>query len=489
LKKFPKLEELIMSKRLFYIIGLLAVGALLLGACAPAATPTPEVIEKEVEVVKTVVVTEIIEGETVEKIVEVTPTPEPVIEVEKPTGNITLWGWTAAIRDTMEAAGVVDDFYAEYPDTEVEITYYAPNDVYTNLPLALTAGEGACDVCLVENSHISEYVHLGGLLDLTELVQPYLDIMNDYKWADCELDGRYYCMPWDSGPVVMYYRRDVFDAAGLPSDPESVSELVSTWDKYFETCETIKQETGNFCFAHNKANNFGRLYEMALWQQGLGYYDPASGEVTVDSPENVATLEMFGEFWDADLTSDNLEWNDPWYAELASLEEPIATLVEASWMEIFLKSWIAPGTSGKWGVALMPAWEEGQVRAANDGGSAFVITEQTENPDLAWAFVEFALGLEESQEKMFAISGLIPSLETTYESALFLQGDSFLGGQNARAVYADVVQEIPVAGIYGPNYSMMNGIVSTAIQLFSTGELSAEEALADAAAEIRANLE
>jgi hypothetical protein len=36
---------------------------------------------------------------------------------------------------------------------------------------------------------------------------------------------------------------------------------------------------------------------------------------------------------------------------------------------------------------------------------------------------------------------------------------------------------------------MMNGIVSTAIQLYATGEISAEEALKDAAAEIRANLE
>jgi ABC-type glycerol-3-phosphate transport system substrate-binding protein len=474
-----------MSGKLFYLLGLMVLGAMLLGACGPAATP--EVVEKEV--VKTVVVTEVVEGETVEIIVEVTPTPEPVVVVEKPSGAITLWGWTAAIRDTMEAAGVVDDFKAEYPDVDVEITYYAPADMYTNLPLALTAGEGACDVCLVENSHVSEYVHLGGLRDLTERVQPYLDIMNDYKWADCELDGRYYCMPWDSGPVVLYYRRDVFDAAGLASDPESVSALITTWDDYFEVCNTLKEQTGNYCFAHNKANNYGRLYEMVLWQQGLGYYDRSTGEVTVDSPENVAALEMLGRFWDADLVSDNLEWTDPWYAELGTLDEPVATLVEASWMEIFLKSWVAPGTAGKWGVALMPAFEEGQARASNDGGSVFVIPEQTQNPEAAWAFVEFALGREESQEKMFAISGFIPSLESTYDSPLFLQGDSFLGGQNARAVYTDVVQEIPIAGVYGPNYSMMNGVVSTAIQLYAAGELSAEEALVDAAAEIRANLE
>ena len=44
---------------------------------------------------------------------------------------------------------------------------------------------------------------------------------------------------------------------------------------------------------------------MMLWQQGLGYYN-AEGQVTVDSPENIATLETLVQFWDADLTSDQL---------------------------------------------------------------------------------------------------------------------------------------------------------------------------------------
>src|SRR5688500_2280928 len=106
------------------------------------------------------------------------------------SGTITIWGWTAAIRDTLEASGVLDDFKAAYPNVTVEIVYYEPTDLYTNLPLALTAGSGACDVCLVESSHLAEFVNLGGLLDLTEQVTPYLETMNEYRWADAELDGR-----------------------------------------------------------------------------------------------------------------------------------------------------------------------------------------------------------------------------------------------------------------------------------------------------------
>jgi ABC-type glycerol-3-phosphate transport system substrate-binding protein len=437
-----------LRKTIFNWMGILVLMAVMLSACAPAATPTPVV-------------------------------------AAEPSGKVTLWMWKAA-HDTLINSGVLDKFKEEYPDVEVEVVEYAPADVYQKLPLALQAGTGAPDISLVENSHLAQIVSLGGLTDMTEWVTPYLDKMNAYKWADAKLDDKYYAMPWDSGPVVLYYRRDVFEAAGLPSDPESVSEAVSTWDKYFDVCQTIMEETGSACFSNNKANNYGRLYEMMLWQQGLGYYN-AEGDVTVDSPQNIATLETMKRFWDADLTSDQLEWTDGWYAELAAETEakPIATLVEAAWMGAFLKGWIAPGTEGKWGVALMPAMEEGQVRAANDGGSAFVIPEQSQNKEAAWALTEFLFGRVENQVAMFKSSDFFPSLEAAYADPVFSEPDPFFADQAVRPTYVEVVKEVPIAYVYGPHYPEMNGFVATAIQKVATGEASPADALKEAADAIR----
>lgn len=472
-----------MSRKSIQIYLAVIVVTTMLAACAPAPTPASPVIQ-------TVVVEKPVE-KVVEKnvVVTATPAPEPTA-APKPKGKIVLWGWTSAIRDTLEKTGLFEDFKQAYPDIEVEIVYYAPQDVYTNLPLAITAGQGAPDVSLVENSHIAEYVHQGGLLDLTDRLKPYMDNIVEYKMTDCQKDGKYYCAPWDGGPVVMYYRRDVFEKAGLPTDPAEVSAAIATWDDYLKACRTIKEKTGLFCFANNKANNYGRLYEMMLWQQGLGYYDAKTGAVTVDSPENIATLEMLGQFWKEDLVSDSLEWTDAWYGEMASLDAPVATLIEASWMDVFLKSWIAPGTAGKWGVAYMPAFKAGGARAANDGGSGFVIPAQTKNPEAAWAFVEFAMLKNEKYTLgSLALSGFIPSLKSTYDDPLFLGGDSFFAGQQTRQIYADVNAKIPSATIYGPNYRAMNASVSTAIQTYATGKATAADALKVAADEIRANLE
>jgi len=438
---------------------LLVVVAMLLSACGGGTTTTQTAAAPEQPAAQ--------------------PTAEPKIE-----GKLTVWCWKAAWADTVVKSGALDAFLAKYPAVTIDYVELTPTDLYQKLPLALQAGTGAPDFACVESSHLAQFVSLGGLMDLTAQVQPYLSKMNQYKWADAMLDGKYYAMPWDSGPVVMYYRRDAFEKAGLASDPDSVSKLVATWEDYLNVCKTIKEKTGDDCFSNNKANSFGRLYEMMLWQQGLGYYN-AEGKVTVDSPENIAILEEMVKFWDAGVTSDQLEWTDGWYAELASEDKPIATLVEAAWMGVFLKSWIAPGTSGKWGVALMPAMKAGEVRAANDGGSNAVIPDQSQNKDTAWALAEWLFGRDDSQMAMFKAADIFPSLETTYTDPFFSEADPFFADQKVRQTYIDVVKIIPTGYIYGPYYNQMNGFVSTAIQKVGTGQMSVADALKEAADAIR----
>lgn len=400
----------------------------------------------------------------------------------KPSGNLTVWAWVSyAFTET----GLLDEFKAEYPDIEVQFVDYTSSDVYQNLGLAISAGSGAPDIAQVESSHVVGFLEMDGLTDLTPWVEnSFRNSMSEFKWANAEREGRYYAMPWDSGPVVAYYRRDVFESAGLSTDPNVVSDMLATWESYLDTCVTIKERTGLACFSSSRANNNARLYETMLWQQGLGYYD-SEGKVTVDSPGNIATLKKLGEFWAADLTSETAPWTDPWYAEFASLDEPVATIVEAAWMGQFLKSWIAADTAGLWGVALMPAMEVGQARASNSGGSTLVILEQSQNKEAAWAFIEFMLGREESQLVQFEMFDLFPTLEVVFTDPIFEASDPFFGDQQTRLIYADVAASIPVANIYGQYYSAMNGIVATAIQEYATGLKTAEAALRDAAQIIR----
>jgi spermidine/putrescine-binding protein len=75
-------------------------------------------------------------------------------------------------------------------------------------------------------------IELGGLLDMTEWMRPYLDKLNKPVLQGASKEGKYYCMPWDIGPVVLFYRRDVLKAAGLSDAPDDVSKAAATWDDF-----------------------------------------------------------------------------------------------------------------------------------------------------------------------------------------------------------------------------------------------------------------
>ena len=405
----------------------------------------------------------------------------------KPSGKIVVWMQQANMDQIQKV--VLPAFNEAYPDIEVEFVNYSPTEVANQLALAIQGGAGAPDVALTETAQIARIVDLGGVLDLTDYISADLP---DLAPSSAELgkkDDRYYSMPWDIAPVVMYYRRDIFEAAGLSSDPTEVNEMVSTWDKYLEVCKTIKAETGLFCFANNKANSYGDVWANMLWSQNIGWYSP-EGQVTVDSPEAVAALEKLGEFWAADVLSDDLEWTDNWYAVLNqpvlddAVVQPVATVSIGAWMGGFLKNWAAPDTSGLWGVVELPAMVEGGVRSSNQGGSSYVIPEQSQNVAAAWAFLSF-VNSNESQLALFDFGDIFPARQSTYTDPLFQKTDAYFADQAVREVYAVAGAAIPVAPIYGMYYPVMNSATDTAIQKFATGQLSAADALAEAASIIR----
>jgi lactose/L-arabinose transport system substrate-binding protein len=398
------------------------------------------------------------------------PPIEPNADLE---ADLVVWGWESAAT-TLQA--VEADFAEAYPNINVEYVIADPATTYQNLQLAVSGG-GLPDISVVEDSHLAQFVELGALADITDQVTPYVPFMNDYKWQQAASEGRYYAMPWDSGPVAVYYRRDVFETAGV--DPASIQ----TWDDFYDAAVTIKAEADVPMWQQSKARNSGRLFETLLWQRGLGYVD-ADGAVMLDTdPRVLETLEYMGRFWEEDLAADNEDWTDPWYTAFA--DGTAATIVEASWMGAFFKSFIAPDAGGNWGVFQMPVWEEGDAPTSNDGGSALAILADSEQQEAAWAYVQFHLGRIESQLTMYEASDFFPALEPTYEDAAFDESDPYFGDDKVRELFAGVVADIPNAGIYTAEYQEMNAILAAEIQAYALGDQTAEEALANAAQTIR----
>lgn len=460
------------KKSLYKILAVVLLFVMLLSACGPAATTE----EAPAEPAATEAPAE--PAAEAPAATEVPPTEAP-----KPSGKLLVW----VQKINMEAwqATVLPKFQEMYPDVEIEFVNSSPQEVADKVGLCIQGGSGCPDMFVTGTEYGTKLVDLGGLTDLTELAQPYVSDLHPGMLAACSKDGKIYCIPWDIGPTGTFYRRDVFEAAGLASDPESVSAQIATYDDLLATCNTIKEKTGLNCFSLNKANNEGYLYNYMLSQQGLGYFNDGN-ELTINSPENVATLEKLKTFVDAGVVSDTQVWTDPWYAEFKNPLDnkdipPVALITIPVWMGGFFKGWIAPEAVGNWGVAEMPAFTAGGSRAASGGGSSYYIPETSTNPEAAWALIKF-LNLDPANNAaIYAHADIFPAVFSAYNEPVFQEPDPYFGGQTTRAFFAEVAKISPTDHFLHPYGQTMNGTVIIAIQKFLTGQMTAQEALDEAA--------
>ncbi|WP_010272689.1 ABC transporter substrate-binding protein [Paenibacillus senegalensis] len=360
-------------------------------------------------------------------------TDQEQYEVE---GGITFWSWKYTMK-SIESE--LEGFQGAYPGISVNTVLLSHDDAYKKFLLANAANQGAPDVATLSGYYIGQYIETNALEDLTELIAPYRDRIVDSKWPDAIKDGRIYAMPWDSGPVALFYRRDVFEQAGFPSDPESVSELVSTWDKYVEVGKQIKARTGvaMHTMALDSAVGMTRILEHMMAQQGTLYVDN-EGKIAINGPEALRALKLLIELKRENLLLDAEVGSEPW--QQAMNEGKVATTLDPVWMGGTLRD-IAKDSEGLWGVVKMPAWVEGGPRAAEGGGSYFGISKQSTNKEAAWAFIEYMLGNADTVNRIHRVADVFPSLKEAYENPMYDEPQPFFAGQVTGRLFVELSKE------------------------------------------------
>ena len=129
---------------------------------------------------------------------------------------------------------------------------------------------------------------------LPEMLQ-YSDKFNDLnspdvagRWLDwkakaaTDANGALIGYGTDSGPEAICYRSDLFKAAGLPSDRESVAKLFgTTWDSYFAAGKQFAAKSKVPFF-----DSIGATYQGMVNQLEAAYENPADDAITAtDNPE------------------------------------------------------------------------------------------------------------------------------------------------------------------------------------------------------------
>ncbi len=392
------------------------------------------------------------------------------------SGEVTVWSWNVA-ASSLEA--VAAPFMEQNPGVTVTVEDIG-NDQVRDRMLASCAAGGADlpDIVTVEN-HESEifwsqfpdcFTDLR-TLGYDEALQSQFP---DFKRAELEPGGVPYAMPWDSGPVAMFYRRDFYEAAGV--DPATIQ----TWDDFIAAGQAIQEANPGVVMTQADLNGDTEWFRMVSNEQGCGYFSNDAATITVNGPGCVAALDVIKRVYDAGLMT-AATWDEKIQSNNGGT---VATQMFGAWYEGTIRSTAPEDQAGQWGVYPMPSVTADGARAANLGGSALAIPNASENKEAAFAFLQYALGTNEGQVTMLKEYGLVPSLLTAVEDPYVAEPAAFWGGQ---AVWQDILATLPkVNPSRGtPFFGDADAVVRTVQTGYLNGDYeSAQAALDDAASQI-----
>lgn len=306
-------------------------------------------------------------------------------------------------------------------------------DLRQQYVLDLGAGAGA-DILAFDGFWLPEFVEGGLLKPLTEVVGENAlewegwSVMPESIQAIMSFDGQLYGIPRGTDARVIWYRTDLFEQAGLPTDWQPTS-----WAELLDAARTIKTALPDVTpLQLNAGTAMGEAstlqgYIMALLGAGHHVYDFDENKWIVSSPAILATLELFKTIY-IDEELGEVRWQLVQNGRDLSFEAfskgEVAMLVEG---DFFWRGPLAPET-GNYAMAnrnevvtfaKMPAMEPGAGYRGQDfvsasGGTGYVLNANSANPELAWELMTFMF----SKESVDALQAIEPRIRARTDVAV-----------------------------------------------------------------------
>jgi len=422
----------------------LAAAAILLAACgAPAASPS------------------VTSDESSAATAEATETAEAV--------TISYFTFSAAPDHLEDLDAIVQAFQQKYPNVTIEVQTASYDDYFTQLQTQI-AGGTAPDTFELNYENFVTYSSAGSLLDLSPLAEAdsEFDAATYYPRAYevFQADGTQYGLPATFSDVVLFYNKDLFDAAGLdyPS-PEW------TWEDELAAAEALTDAAAGV-WGDFQPIQFFEFYKV-LAQNGGEFFNADQTEVTFNSPEGVEAAE-----WLVNKVGSVM----PTAAEMGGQDDAA----------LFKAGKLAMWHNGIWqfsGMADAPfAWdvqvEPGSVQKAHHFfANAAVASATTEHPEEAWQWIQFLTGSDEAVQVRIDASW---ELAAVADQALFAPYLEQTPPDNREAVF-EALDDIVVPPVIEQQAAMQDA-VGQQLERAVLGEVSVQEALDAAAEEVQALL-
>ena len=325
---------------------------------------------------------------------------------------------------------MLPSFQQTHPNVDFEYvqTTFLPH--HQALQTSLAAGSGANDVEQIETAWIASFRDSTALEDM--LAPPY----NAGQWKDKHINfkwtqglstdrTRMIAMPWDMGPLGFFYRADVFEEVGLPTEPEDVAEFMSTWEGFVEVARRVYKPNERWLI-----HDVSEVYNMLFRKRD--YFDEQLN-FRIDRRNDIACLNACLEIrrngWDMQSTGNE--------ATAARTSGAVISEITASWgVGTYVRDRL--DQSGKWRITTLPD----RHPSSNAGGSFLAIPSQGKNKQIAYEWIEHVLCTVESGVNQYVLRGFWPTFIPAWSDAAFLEPHPYFGGQKIGEMFGKIALEL-----------------------------------------------
>ena len=366
-------------------------------------------------------------------------------------------------------------FMAEHPEIQIEVWHQPWGDYFTKIQALWASNDSSVipDVAFLWPT--PRYAAEGVLENLDPFIAAAGYDLNDY-WPglleSAKYEGSVYGFPRDIEVNLIYYNKDMFDAAGLayPSDDWS-------WDDFVAAATALTQKDAN-----GATTVYGLAAEGGKWAKWVNqnngailddYVNPS--KCMLAEPAAVAGIQFFADLMNQGIAMRPADLNQAGGDASVFMSGQAAMILQNTSR---VSAFNSAGMNYDVAPAPVPA---GGKRWNAAGGAAWVMSSGSDNKDAAWTFLQW-LQSNGGGETLYTERGeIFPALQSVANSSSFLTDQP---PANKQAI----LTEAGASGVggfgYFPEWGELDSIIGAGLDRIWAGDADAATALPELCAQV-----
>ncbi|WP_181804700.1 ABC transporter substrate-binding protein [Streptomyces shenzhenensis] len=356
--------------------------------------------------------------------------------------NLTFWSWAPGMDKVVDLWNK-----GQGKKDQITVTFkkQASGDSLVTKILTAHKAKSGPDLVQAEYQALPTLVSNGAVADISKEVGDARSDFADGVWQQVTLGtDAVYAVPQDIGPMMFYYRADLFKKYGLT--------VPTTWDEFAGTARALKKKAPDVDLTTFSANDSGLFAGLA--QQAGAKWWTTSGDKWKVAIDDAATQKV-ARFWGG-LVKEGAIDNQPMYTpawnKALDTGKQIAW-VSAVWAPGTLTT-AAPDTKGKWAMAPLPQWSASENVTGSWGGSSTAVTTDSKHQAAA---AKFAAWLNTDGDALNALakeSGIYPAATNAQTSGAFTSPPEYFSNQADFYTEAAKIAKTTAPSAWGPNVNV-----------------------------------